>query len=86
MGNENNGPRGYTPKRLPVFGMGKRIDDLLFEKNMSVVDLADAIGYHRITIRYLMQNNDGKISTISEIAKFFGVSLDWLINGTGNRK
>lgn len=86
MGNENSGPRGYTPKRLPLVGMGKRIDDLLFEKDMSIVDLAECIGYDRVTIRYLMQNNDGKISTISTIAKFFGVSLDWLINGTGNRK
>lgn len=66
----------YLPTR------GKRLDDLLYERNMSVSALANQLGIDRKSIYgYMHGESDLKLSTMIRIADYFGVSIDWLVKG-----
>lgn len=75
---------GYGVPHVIYTGMGKRIDDLQYQKNVSSLELANICGCDRKTIYNLKYAGDGKIAVIARIAKFFGVSIDYLFYGGSN--
>lgn len=68
------GTEYYLPAR------GKRLDDLLYEHDMSASALAKAIGVDRKTIYAYIHDERGiNLNTAVKIADYFGVSMDWLV-------
>lgn len=60
--------------------IGKRIYELRKELNISQADLAKEIGVNARAISYWEScTNEPKASYIYELAKFFGVSSDYLL-------
>lgn len=60
--------------------VGKRISDLLTEKNMTQRELANVIGVTEVTIgRYVNGTREPKGSILSDIAKALGVTTDYLL-------
>lgn len=72
---------GYRVPSTSFTGIGKRIDDLQFERNVSVLDIARATGLHRCVIFRIKNNNDVMMSSLIAIANYFNVSLDYLVYG-----
>lgn len=65
-------------------GFAIRLEFLMNEKNMTLQQLADAIGVYDASIisRWKKgRNGINDISTISKIAKVFNVKPDWLLYG-----
>ena len=60
--------------------VGKRIKELRLENELTLLALAKAIGVDKHTIIYWEQEvNEPKASYIVRLAKFFGVSTDYLL-------
>ena len=60
--------------------IGERILELRKERNMSQAQLAKEIGVNARAISYWeLKVNEPKASYIYELAKFFGVSSDYLL-------
>ena len=60
--------------------IGKRIKELRKEKNINQEELGKAIGVSPRAISYWEQEiNEPKATYIVELAKFFGVSSDYLL-------
>lgn len=76
-----SGNYGYRIPATVFVGIGKRIDDLQFEQNVSVMDIARATGLHRCVIFRIKNNNDVMMSSLIAIANYFNVSLDYLVYG-----
>ena len=60
--------------------IGERIKELRLEKEMSLLDLAKAIGVDKHTIIYWEKEiNEPKANYIVKLAKFFNVTTDYLL-------
>lgn len=60
--------------------IGKRIQELRKQKGISLLSLAKAIGVDKHAIIFWEQEvNEPKASYIVRLAKFFGVSTDFLL-------
>lgn len=60
--------------------IGKRIQELRKQKDLSLYALAKAIGVDKHAIIFWKQEvNEPKASYIVKLAKFFGVSTDYLL-------
>ena len=60
--------------------IGKRIFELRKERNLSQAQLAKNIGVNARAVSYWeLEINEPKASYIYELAKFFGVSSDYLL-------
>ena len=79
---------GYQPKKRTLCELGQRIDDLLFERDMSVSSIADFCGCDRKTLYAIMESGECRLSTMIKIADFLNVSIDFLVYGKerGNGK
>lgn len=61
---------------------GRRIAHLRIGRNLHIADLAEAIDVHPNTIlNWETDKVDPPMSKVVQLARFFGVSLDWLVLG-----
>lgn len=61
----------------------KRLIELLEERNMTQIQLAKEIDVTNVTIsRYLSGERSPRIEIVSKIAKYFSVSVDYLLGHT----
>lgn len=62
--------------------IGDRIQILMFEKKISRFELAEMVGVEQTTVwRWWANKSEPKSSEISKLAKIFGVTCDYLIDG-----
>lgn len=74
------------PKAIVPVGIGVRIDDLCYKRNISWSILAELIGINRKTMySYLEGTTEIKLWQAAVIADYFGVTLDWLYWGDKKR-
>lgn len=66
-------------KDLPA--IGKRLDDLMYEKNISASELALRCGVDRKTIYGLMDGQNVNVYTVAKVADILGTSIDFLMRG-----
>ncbi|MBQ0112424.1 MAG: helix-turn-helix transcriptional regulator [Bacteroidales bacterium] len=71
--------KGMTD-RIPC-SMGKRIDDLLYQRNLNMNDLAKMIGVERKTIYSIIENGKCKLENFIKICQVLNVSADYLLFG-----
>lgn len=68
-------------------GIGDRIKQLRKEKGITQEELAKATGISRVTLGFYERNdNPPPVDTLCAIAKYFGVSTDYLLGLTDARK
>lgn len=72
---------GYIVPRVVYVGMGQRIDDIQFKRNISTSELGRITGLGKTGILAIKQNNECRLSSIVAIANVLNVSLDWLVYG-----
>lgn len=72
---------GYIVPRVVYVGMGQRIDDIQFKRNISTSELGRITGLGKTVILTIKQNNECRLSSIVAIANVLNVSLDWLVFG-----
>lgn len=75
------GSKGYRPPSVPYVGIGARIDDLQFDRNVSCLDMSESIGIDRKVLYGIKNGNNCSINSIVKIANYFNVSIDWLVFG-----
>ena len=67
--------------------IGARLKELRKEKDVSLEDVAKAIGTNKsILSKYERGLNDPGLKALSKLAKYFDVSLDWLFGFTEDRR
>ncbi len=60
--------------------LGKRLKELREELNLTQKELADKLGLNPVTyLRYEKSQREPSLLILAEMAKFFGVSVDYLI-------
>jgi transcriptional regulator with XRE-family HTH domain len=64
----------------------KNLDYLLWKNRMSRADLARAINVPPSTINswFARDTDKVKLQALSDTAKYFGVTMEWLVNGDEN--
>lgn len=68
-------------------GFSKRLIDLRRERNVSQVDFGKALGIPRSTISgYESEGKEPDYDTLSKMADYFGVSADYLLGRTDERR
>lgn len=72
---------GYIVPRVVYVGMGQRIDDIQFKRNISTSELDRITGLGKTVILMIKQNNECRLSSLVAIANVLNVSLDWLVYG-----
>ena len=77
---------GYIVPRVVYVGMGQRIDDIQFKRNISTSELGRITGLGKTVILMIKQNNECRLSSIVAIANVLNVSLDWLVYGKEVRR
>lgn len=67
--------------------IGKRLRNLLEERNMSQRKLAEDLNLAATTINgYIMENRQPDYDTLIQLAEYFHVSTDYLLGVTENRQ
>lgn len=80
------GYSGYHPPKENIYvGIGERIDDLQFNKNVSCTEVSESIGIDRKVLYGIKNGNNCSINSIIKIANYFNVSIDWLVYGKEKR-
>lgn len=72
---------GYIVPRVVYVGMGQRIDDIQFKRDISTTELGRITGLGKTGILTIKQNNECRLSSLVAIANVLNVSLDWLVFG-----
>ena len=72
---------GYIVPRVVYVGMGQRIDDIQFKRNISTTELGRITGLGKTGILAIKQSNECRLSSLVAIANVLNVSLDWLVFG-----
>lgn len=66
--------------------LGKRLKSLRTEKQLKQIDLANMLGVDRTTYtQYETEKSEPDLKTISKLADFFNVSVDYLLGRTNIR-
>lgn len=64
----------------------KNLRDLIDSRGMMVVQVADETGISKITLsRYLNGHRIPDLEYVIRLAKFFNVSVDWMLGLTGEK-
>ncbi|OWP86647.1 hypothetical protein BWK60_07655 [Flavobacterium covae] len=64
--------------------IAERLNFYRKNKGLTYKDISDKLGLSEGAIRIAIKRKNVKLSHINEIAEKFGVSKDWLINGSGD--
>ncbi len=60
--------------------MGKRLKELRIEQKLSQREVADALGLNSVTyLHYEKAQREPPLSVLADMAKFFGVTIDYLL-------
>ena len=63
--------------------LGERLKDLRAEKGLTQKELAQALGINAVTyLHYEKEQREPPLSLLVEFAKFFGVTVDYLLGLT----
>jgi len=63
---------------MPIFV--ERLDELMSENNMTVTELAKALGMHMTTVyKYLQKSHTPRLETLIKIADYFHCSISYLV-------
>lgn len=72
----------------PRITLGEKLKDLRVERNLRFVAVYESIGIYSATLQRLEADEDMRIGYqyIEVLARFYGVSTDWLFGRTGNNE
>ena len=60
--------------------LGKRLKELRIEQKLSQREVADALGLNSVTyLHYEKAQREPPLSVLADMAKFFGVTIDYLL-------